>query len=250
MFKEKILNYIVNSNINMKYPCSNGFFITGTNTNVGKTTIAVQLLQDLNNFGFKTAALKPIATGSEIFNFNHNPMAINSDALKLQKAASLKFPYDQVNPLSFVPPIAPHLAAEKENITLTKKLLYQRCNPILQSQADFIVVEGAGGWKVPINYEETMADFAKMLGFPVILVVKLRLGCLNEALLTYESILNSQLPIVGWIANSFSKNNIENVTQKKNSMSHHENSLIEEENIESLKKLLPISYWGKFKFTD
>lgn len=166
-----------------------GYFITGTDTGVGKTYVTVSLLNMLRQQGFKTAALKPIATGD------------SEDANQLQQAASIALPYSTINPIAFVPAIAPHIAAAHANQALSVKNILQLCQPALASNVDYLLVEGIGGWKVPLNTQETLADFAIALGFPVILVVGMRLGCLNHAILTWENMLSANTNIAGWIAN-------------------------------------------------
>lgn len=174
-----------------------GYFITGTDTGVGKTYVAVNILRLLQQQGYSTAALKPIATGCQITNEGLR----NTDAIALQQAATFKLPYQAINPYPFIDPIAPHIAAKNINCELNVESLLDSCQTVLQSKADYIVVEGVGGWQVPLNDNETLADFAQTLGFPVILVVGLRLGCLNHALLTWENMKRKDINVVGWIAN-------------------------------------------------
>ncbi len=173
-----------------------GYFITGTDTGVGKTRIATALLTAFNARGFSTAAMKPIATGCA----NTAQGLRNDDALALQQHASLQLRYEQVNPYTFEPAIAPHLAATQAGQTIDLARI-RRGLDILSAQADVVIVEGVGGWSVPLNADATVADLAYDLRLPVILVVGLRLGCLNHALLTAQSIEQSDLPFAGWIAN-------------------------------------------------
>ncbi len=172
------------------------FFITGTDTNVGKTFISVALLLAAKNSGLTTAALKPIAAGCE----KTTAGLRNDDALILQSVITQTLSYEQINPIALEAAIAPHLAAQQEKRTLSVDRLAGFCRGVLSS-ADFTIVEGAGGWRVPVNPRETMADLAKNLQLPVILVVGMRLGCLNHALLTFETIVRDGLPVAGWIAN-------------------------------------------------
>ncbi len=195
---------------------SQKIFITGTDTHIGKTTFACSLLESLNQEGHKTIGLKPIASGCE-----PTPEGLRSeDALKLQKNASIQLPYELVNPVAYEPPIAPHLAAAQIHDSLSVKKLLTQCEATLKLEADFIVIEGCGGWLVPLNTKETMADFAKALDASVILVVGMRLGCINHALLTVESIQRSGVPLLGWIANCIDKemknldDNIETLQQR------------------------------------
>lgn len=175
-----------------------GFFIAGTDTGVGKTFMTTRFLKQFNQLGFRTIGIKPVASGCEVTAGGLR----NDDALQLQAAASVDLPYELVNPITFEPPISPNLAAEFNNYSLTADAVVRACQPALEQEADIFLVEGAGGWLAPINDRETMADVAIQLGFPVILVVGLRLGCLNHTRLTVASMRASGVPIVGWVANA------------------------------------------------
>ena len=177
------------------------FFITGTNTEIGKTWMTATLLTGLKEAGYSTLGLKPIASGCE----STKDGLRNEDALCLQTHSTVSLPYQLINPFSFEAPAAPHLLAQKENVDLSVEQLLQRCNTALSESVDYLLVEGVGGWQVPLNNHEMLGDFAMALGFPVILVVGMTLGCLNHALLTVESIRQTQLPIAGWIANRVDK---------------------------------------------
>lgn len=177
---------------------SRAWFVTGTDTGVGKTLVTCALLHAARRQGLTTAALKPLAAGCEL-----TPQGWrNDDALHLQGAASLPLSYEQVNPVALPLAIAPHLAAAAAGRTLTAADLAARCRPVLELGAEITLIEGAGGWRVPLNARETLADLAKLLELPVILVVALRLGCLNHALLTAEAIRRDGLLLAGWVANS------------------------------------------------
>lgn len=177
------------------------FFIAGTDTDVGKTQIAAGLLLAAKNSGFTTAALKPVAAGCEA-----TPEGLrNSDALLLQSVITEALVYEQINPYAFAAPIAPHIAALQEKRSLSVDRLTGFCRGVLP-QAQFTLIEGAGGWRVPINARETLADLAKQLQLPVILVVGMRLGCINHALLTAEAIQCDGLPLAGWVANCIDPN--------------------------------------------
>jgi dethiobiotin synthetase len=172
------------------------FFITGTDTDAGKTLVTTGLLVAARHLGLTTAALKPVAAGCE-----HTSEGLrNSDALQLQAAMTKDFPYEQINPVALKAAIAPHIAAQQERRSISSDRLTGFCRSVL-NQADVTLVEGAGGWRVPINPRETMADLAKNLQVPVILVVGMRLGCLNHALLTFEAIVRDGLQVAGWVAN-------------------------------------------------
>ncbi len=176
---------------------SKGFFITGTDTEVGKTTIAAGLLYAIRQAGLSTAAVKPVASGCEMTAEGLR----NSDALALQAQCSVPLDYAQVNPFAFAPPIAPHLAARQVGVELDVASLLAPVRRVLALQAQVTVVEGAGGWRVPLSGLATLSDLAIALQLPVILVVGLRLGCINHALLSAQAILADGLPLAGWVAN-------------------------------------------------
>lgn len=173
------------------------FFITGTSTDVGKTYVACALLKNLNEQGFQTAALKPVASGGILTSEGLQ----NQDALDLQKAASLRLNYKTVNPILFEPPIAPHIAAELAGSALNVDTVLKACSTALNTPADYLIIEGAGGWLVPLNHQESFADLAEKLEAEIILVVGMQLGCINHALLTVDNILKRGLTLKGWIAN-------------------------------------------------
>jgi len=176
-----------------------GYFITGTDTDVGKTWISLGIIEALKQQGKKVGVMKPISAGCEQ---TENGLR-NEDALLLQQHSNVELNYDLINPYAFEPAIAPHIAAADAGIRMDIETLYQKLQTIEQ-QSDCVVVEGAGGWLVPLNDFQTMADLAKRFQMPVILVVGMRLGCLNHALLSVEAIRASGLPLVGWIANQVS----------------------------------------------
>lgn len=174
------------------------FFVTGTDTDVGKTTIAAGLLASANKRGLRTAAIKPIASGCEL-----TPDGLrNADALLLQSVMSLPLSYEEINPIALAPAIAPHLAAEQANVRINAMQLAGICRGVLMQRADLTLVEGAGGWRVPLNSRELLSELPKLLGLPVIMVVGMRLGCINHALLTAEAIARDGLSLAGWVANS------------------------------------------------
>lgn len=174
------------------------FFITGTDTDVGKTTIAAGLLAAANRRGLSTAAIKPIASGCE-----RTPEGLrNADALLLQCAMSLPLSYEEINPIALEPAIAPHIAAEQAGVRINAMQLAGICRGVLMQRADLTLIEGAGGWRVPLNQRELLSQLPKLLGLPVIMVVGMRLGCINHALLTAEAIARDGLHLAGWVANS------------------------------------------------
>ena len=172
-------------------------FITGTDTDVGKTVVACGFLAAANDQGLRTAAIKPVAAGCEI---TQQGMT-NDDALQLQAAASHKLSYQQINPVALEPAIAPHIAAAESGVRMSASRLVGYCRGVSLMPVDMVVIEGAGGWRVPINSRETLADVARELECAVIVVVGMRLGCLNHALLTMEAIRRDGLQIAGWVAN-------------------------------------------------
>jgi dethiobiotin synthetase len=178
-------------------------FITGTDTGVGKTFVSTLLLEEYNALGFKTFAIKPIASGCVS---NAAGELVNDDALALIEEISIKRPYNQVNPMALKEAIAPHLAAKQDNIHISSLGVQQSILKRIPPEADITVVEGAGGWSVPLNNSELYSDVVRQLKLPVVLVVGIKLGCLNHALLTYENIIKSNTPFIGWVANCLEQN--------------------------------------------
>lgn len=174
-----------------------GLFVTGTDTEVGKTVAAVALLHALGARGVRCAAMKPVAAGCE--QTPDGPR--NEDALALQAAAGVPHSYEQINPYALMPAVAPHLAAREAGVEISLDHI-ARAFDVLADSADTVVVEGAGGWLVPLGPEQLFADLAIRLQLPVVLVVGLRLGCINHALLSAESIRNRGANLWGWIANT------------------------------------------------
>jgi dethiobiotin synthetase len=174
-----------------------GVFVTGTDTGVGKTFVAVSFVQALVRQGLRVAVMKPIASGSE-----HTSQGLrNSDALALADASNVVVPYATLNPYCFEPAISPHIAAEEAGIRVDRSVLRDRFDT-LASTADFTVVEGAGGWYAPLSKDEAMVDIPTWLNLPVLVVVGLRLGCLNHARLTKEAIGSAGRELLGWVANT------------------------------------------------
>ncbi len=176
-------------------------FITGTDTDAGKTFVTCQLIDYLVRQNKKVAAIKPIASGAEWI----DGQLKNDDALKLQAHANADLEYNQINPFCFQPAIAPHIAAKKNNQTVTLSAVQQHYQQ-LPTGFDVILTEGAGGWLVPINSNEFFSDLAVSLNAKVILVVGMKLGCINHALLTEMAIKNTGLECIGWVANRVDPN--------------------------------------------
>ena len=171
-----------------------GIFITGTDTGVGKTAVAVALLQALAATGQRAVGMKPVAAGI-------GPgEAVNADVAALQRAGNVDAPLAQRNPYAFEPAIAPHLAAQESGATIDLDVI-AHAHAQLALRADVIVVEGAGGVRVPLSADHDMLDIAQRLGLPVLLVVGIRLGCLNHALLSADAIGARRLRFAGWVAN-------------------------------------------------
>ncbi len=175
---------------------TNSYFITGTDTDVGKTIIALGLIAKLQQQGYRVGAMKPLAAGCE----GSSEGLRNADAVQLQQQAGNKLPYKVINPYAFAPAIAPHIAAAAEGVRVDIETIYQHYQTIAAA-SDCVIVEGAGGWQVPLNDFQTIADLAQRLQLPVILVVGMQLGCISHTLLTVESIRAAKLPLAGWVAN-------------------------------------------------
>ena len=173
------------------------YFVTGTDTEIGKTTISSGLLHAARRSGLSTAAVKPVAAGCE----RTAEGLRNEDALALQAQCEPHLDYHLINPVTLEAAIAPHIAAQEEHVSLTADTLAGACQQVFQLNRDLTLVEGAGGWRVPLNSQQTLADVATSLQLPVIMVVGMRLGCINHALLTAEAIAADGLQLAGWVAN-------------------------------------------------
>lgn len=175
------------------------WFITGTDTEIGKTYAACLLIRHLVSQGHSVAAMKPVASGSE-----DTPDGLrNEDALNLMAAANVPLEYATVNPFCYRPAIAPHIAAQESNRPVDLDEICRKANAI---RADHLVIEGVGGWQVPLNDRELLPALVRKLGAEVILVVGMRLGCINHALLTARQVERDGCRLVGWIANSVDEN--------------------------------------------
>ena len=174
----------------------NRFFITGTDTDAGKTVATCQLLRSFAAAGLRAAAMKPVASGC----IWQDGQLVNTDALAHAAAGNVVINPQLANPYRFEPPISPHLAASAAGVAVCLPHLLD-CADQLQVQVDVLLIEGAGGWYAPLSETQTMADLAQALAAPVILVVGMKLGCLNHAALSAEAIVARGLPLAGWIAN-------------------------------------------------
>lgn len=170
-----------------------GYFITGTDTDVGKTWATIALMRYFKSQGKTVVGMKPVAAGC----FTQDGQLKNEDALLIQENASLQIDYDLINPYAYALAISPHIAGIHNPVKLAKVLEGFTC---LKDRAEIILVEGAGGWYAPLNESEDISDLAKALALPVILVVGIKLGCISHAKLSWQAIQNSELPCAGWIA--------------------------------------------------
>lgn len=200
------------------------YFITGTDTEVGKTYVTCHLLRAATQAQLVSVGYKPIAAGCDFVNGEW----VNEDAANIQQASGLTLPISQINPIALKPPIAPHIAAQEEGVILSDKDIENGLNTLRAHKADLLLMEGAGGWRLPLTTGTPesptgyLSDVVSALKMDVILVVGMRLGCLNHALLTAEAIRGDGLTIKGWVANDITGN-----------MTRYQ------ENLDSLKAMLP-----------
>ncbi|SFC39260.1 dethiobiotin synthetase [Microbulbifer thermotolerans] len=173
------------------------YFVAGTDTEVGKTYTTAALLASAAARGLRTAAVKPVASGCE----ETADGLRNSDALLLQEAMTLDLPYQQVNPFALAPAIAPHIAAREAGRRLDLGRMAGVCRGVMSAGADLVLIEGAGGWRTPLGPGAFLSQLPRELNIPVILVVGMRLGCINHALLSAEAIRRDGLALAGWVAN-------------------------------------------------
>ena len=204
---------------------STAYFLTGTDTEIGKTHIACALLERARLLGLRATGLKPVAAGIEAD-------GENDDVRRIRQASNVALPAPIRNPYGFAPPIAPHLAAAQAGVEIDFARIAASLSNA-QQHADFVVVEGAGGFCIPLGPDQTSADLAVALQLPVILVVGLRLGCLNHALLTAEAITRRGLVLAGWVGNHLAT-----------PMSHAA------ENMTTLRALLPAPCLGEVSWRD
>ncbi|WP_108649989.1 dethiobiotin synthase [Dongshaea marina] len=202
---------------------SKAFFVTGTDTDAGKTFACRALLQQARSQGFRTLAMKPIASGCSV-----TPQGLrNADALALQQAITEPLEYELLNPFAYVPAIAPHIAAGLAGRQIQTQCLHDNLVK-LRERGDLVLIEGAGGWRLPISEELYLSDWVADERLPVILVVGAKLGCINHAILTYEAIRRDGLEVAGWIMNRIDPG-----------MRHYR------ENLDSLKRRLPVPLLGE-----
>lgn len=203
-----------------------GVFVAGTDTGVGKTQIACALLHGLAARGLRVAGMKPVAAGAT----RRSGVWHNEDVEQLRAAGNVDVPTDWINPYCFAPPVAPHLAAREAGVSIRMATI-ARCHSRLAGLTDIVVVEGVGGLLVPLGPRLSAADIPLRLDLPVLLVVGLRLGCLNHALLTVEALQARGLRLAGWIAN------------------HIDPAMARQrQNLETLRQRLPAPLLGTVKF--
>ena len=172
------------------------FYVTGTDTEVGKTVASTALLQAARLLGRRAVGYKPVASGSELTDEGLR----NSDALALQRNSALPLRYEEVNPYTFAEPTSPHIVSADEQRPIEAGVLSAGLRA-LEAQADWVLVEGAGGWFTPLSPTLTLADWVRDEQLPVILVVGVKLGCINHAVLTAQAVQQAGLRLAGWIAN-------------------------------------------------
>ena len=172
------------------------FFVTGTDTGVGKTRVTTGILAVGRAAGLSVAGMKPIASGAE-YREGH---LVSDDALRIARASGQATPYEELNPYCLIDAVSPHIAANRQHIRIDIGKIGEIAAGIA-TQHDLLLIEGAGGWYAPISATESMATLARALAAPVLLIVGMRIGCLNHARLTREAIEHSGCRPAGWIAN-------------------------------------------------
>ncbi|MCB4436033.1 dethiobiotin synthase [Alteromonas sp. McT4-15] len=209
------------------------YFVTGTDTEVGKTYVTCHLLRAATQAKLTSIGYKPISAGCDLVDGEW----VNEDAANIQKASGLSLPISEINPIALKPPIAPHIAASEAGVELTQDAIEKGLNHLQSYNVDFLLMEGAGGWRLPLSLGNEnaptryLSDVVKSLNMPVILVVGMRLGCLNHAMLTAEAILADGLTIAGWVANDVTGN-----------MTRYD------ENLTSLKAMMPAPLLAEIPF--
>lgn len=198
------------------------YFVTGTDTGVGKTMISSLLVRQFAQRGLRSVGMKPVASGCE----KRDGQLISEDVTQLLAASNVDLPLVDINPYAFEPAIAPHIAAKQVGVQIDLDHI-QSAFQRLQAYAEAVIVEGAGGFYVPLDDEHDIADLALKLDLPVILVVGMRLGCINHALLTAAAIQQRGLTLAGWVANQVDPD-----------------MAMLEENLQTLRQRMPAAYLG------
>ncbi|UNK51047.1 dethiobiotin synthase [Lysobacter sp. S4-A87] len=212
----------------MNRPDGRGWFVTGTDTGIGKSLASATLLHALRARGLRAVGMKPLASGCEVTADGLR----NEDALLLQAASEPRPAYDDVNPYALLQPLAPELAAADAGVTVRLQPILE-AHARLSAMADAVVVEGVGGWAAPLSADLDQADLVRALDLPVVMVVGLRLGCINHARLTARAIASDGLNLVGWIGNDIDP--------------HMARA---DDNFTLLRHRLPIPCWGRLPFRD
>ena len=176
-------------------------FITATDTDAGKTYVAQLITAALVKENYNVAVFKPISAGCELIHTANGITLINEDAQLLQQQANCGQSINEINPIAFEPPIAPHIAANLVDVKINLRDITVGFENVLAKDSDIVITEGAGGWRLPLGKGKFLSEFVQQTKQKVILVVNMKLGCLNHALLTYETILADGLECIGWIAN-------------------------------------------------
>lgn len=203
------------------------YFVTGTDTDVGKTYVSAILLKAASEAGKKTVGYKPVSAGCEVI----NGRLVNEDASQLLANSSLPVSQDEVNPIAFVPPIAPHIAAQDAGVAISAETIKAGYMHLKAMSPDLLIMEGAGGWRLPLGDKRYLSDIVQQLKLDVIIVVGMRLGCLNHALLTAEAVQRDGLTIKGWIANQL-----------------HPDMPRYAENLDTLKAEMPAPFLGEIPY--
>ena len=203
------------------------FFITGTDTEVGKTISSVALLRAAAKKGLLTAAFKPVASGCDLMEEG----LCNQDVVLLQQNSGIKLAYDEAVGYCFEPHIAPHIASAECGIPIQLSVLSEGLDHLREMEPDLIFVEGAGGWRLPLGQKQFLSDWVRHENIPVIMVVGAKLGCLNHAMLTYEAIRHDHLQVAGWCVNRIHPG-----------MSHYK------DNVETLKSIIDAPFLGEIPY--
>lgn len=206
-------------------------FVTGTDTGVGKTTVTQALCRALQQLSVRVGGRKPVASGA----CYQQRQLRNEDALALMDAVGMPVTpenYQRVNPFCYAPAIAPHIAAARQQQSLSSKVIAAQIRASIDTE-ELLMIEGAGGWLVPLSMDETMADVAMALNTDVVLVVGMQLGCMNHALLTVADIQRRGLTLVGWVGNQLTS----------------EPMACSAENYDSLARMIPAPCWAKIPFS-
>lgn len=192
------------------------YFVVGTDTDAGKTYVSCKLIKHFVAQHIATVGMKPIASGCDV---DKNQQLSNNDARLLTLASNISADEKLINPYRFLPAIAPHIAADTVGIEIDTNVILEAFHA-LSKVAEVVIVEGAGGFLVPINQSQTLADLARLLNLPIILVVGMRLGCINHALLTVEAIKARDLVLSGWVANQISPD-MQNFKENLTTLTRH-----------------------------